>query len=70
MAMPRTILFPVDFSDHCRSVWPAVSAMAGDLNAPITMLHVVEALAAELDIAVLGQAELFTLTSGRSWTAS
>jgi nucleotide-binding universal stress UspA family protein len=42
MALPKNILFPVDFSDHCRSVWPAVAAMAQYLNASITMLHAVE----------------------------
>ena len=42
MALPKSILFPVDFSNHCHSVWPAVAAMAQHLNAPITMLHAVQ----------------------------
>lgn len=58
MALPKSILFPVDFSDHCHSVWPAVLAMAQDLNAPITMLHAVEVLAAENALPVFGQAEM------------
>jgi nucleotide-binding universal stress UspA family protein len=41
MALPKSVLFPLDFSDHCHSVWPAVAAMARYLNVPITILHAV-----------------------------
>jgi nucleotide-binding universal stress UspA family protein len=49
MALPKNILFPVDFSDHCRSVWPAVAAMGRALNAPITMLHAAELAVSEVE---------------------
>jgi nucleotide-binding universal stress UspA family protein len=42
MSIPKTILYPVDFSDRCRAVWPAVAAMAGQLDASLTLLHVLD----------------------------
>jgi nucleotide-binding universal stress UspA family protein len=42
MSLPNSILFPIDFSDHCRLVWPAVSDMARHLGAPITLLHALD----------------------------
>jgi len=42
MTMPQSILFPVDFSDRCIAVWPAVAAMARQLKASVTLLHVVD----------------------------
>ena len=42
MPLPKNILFPVDYSDRCRSIWPAVAAMGQAFNAPITMLHAAE----------------------------
>jgi nucleotide-binding universal stress UspA family protein len=42
MALPKSILYPVDFSDRCRAVWPAVAGMAERLNAPVTILHALD----------------------------
>ncbi len=42
MALPKNILYPVDFSDRCRAVWPAVAGMAERLNAPVTILHALD----------------------------
>lgn len=41
MTMPKSILFPVDFSDRSSAVWPAVAAMAQQLRVPVTLFHVV-----------------------------
>ena len=38
----KHILFPVDFSDRCRAVRPAVLAMAHQFNARITLLHAIQ----------------------------
>ncbi len=37
----RNILFPVDFSSHCNTVWPAVQSMSRRFDAQVTILHVV-----------------------------
>ncbi len=37
----KTILFPVDFSPHCQTVWPAVRSMSQRFNAQVAILHVV-----------------------------
>jgi nucleotide-binding universal stress UspA family protein len=37
----RSILFPVDFSLHCKTVWPAVQSMARRFDAQVTVLHAV-----------------------------
>lgn len=42
MALPKNILYPVDFSDRCRAVWPAVAGMAQRLSAPVTILHALD----------------------------
>ena len=42
MSLPRSILYPIDFSERCRIVWPAVAGMAKLLDAPITLLHAVD----------------------------
>lgn len=42
MALPKNILYPVDFSDRCRGVWPVVSEMGRRLGAPITILHALD----------------------------
>jgi len=42
MALPKNILYPVDFSDRCRAVWPAVAGMAERLNAPVTIFHALD----------------------------
>ena len=42
MALPRTILYPFDFSDRCRAVWPAVAQMARHLEVPITLIHALD----------------------------
>jgi nucleotide-binding universal stress UspA family protein len=42
MALPKNILYPVDFSDRCRAVWPAVVGMARQLGAPVTLFHALE----------------------------
>lgn len=42
MALPKNILYPVDFSDRCRAVWPAVASMAEHLAASITVLHALD----------------------------
>jgi nucleotide-binding universal stress UspA family protein len=39
MELPRNILYPVDFSERCQILWPAVAAMARQLDAPVTLLH-------------------------------
>jgi nucleotide-binding universal stress UspA family protein len=39
MPLPKNILYPVDFSDRCRLVWPAVVSMARQLAGPVTLLH-------------------------------
>jgi nucleotide-binding universal stress UspA family protein len=39
MALPKNILYPVDFSERCRAVWPAVVSMARQFGAPVTILH-------------------------------
>lgn len=35
----KRILFPVDYSDHCRSVVPYVQEMAGHFSAQLTLVH-------------------------------
>ena len=42
MALPKNILYPVDFSTRCRAVWPAVAEMARQLGAPVTLLHALD----------------------------
>jgi nucleotide-binding universal stress UspA family protein len=37
----RNILFPVDFSPHCKTVWPAVLSMSRRFDANLTLLHAV-----------------------------
>src|SRR5438046_1461748 len=53
MALPKNILYPVDFSDRCCAVWPAIAGMAQALGAPVTLFHV-------LDIEHLDRAALST----------
>ncbi|HMD48709.1 MAG TPA: universal stress protein [Bryobacteraceae bacterium] len=36
------ILFPVDFSNECKSIAPAVQAMARQFSAEVTLLHVMD----------------------------
>lgn len=38
----QNILFPVDFSDHCRSVAPAVAALARRFGAEVTLFHALD----------------------------
>ena len=40
--MPKNILYPVDFSARSHAVWPAVAAMARQLGASVTVLHVLD----------------------------
>jgi len=42
VSLPKSILFPVDFSERCRVTWPAVAAMARRLDAPVTLIHAVD----------------------------
>ncbi len=42
MTLPANILYPIDFSDRCRAVWPAVVAMASQLHTPVTLFHALE----------------------------
>jgi nucleotide-binding universal stress UspA family protein len=42
MSLPRSVLYPVDFSQRCYAVWPAVVDMARQLNATITVLHALD----------------------------
>jgi nucleotide-binding universal stress UspA family protein len=42
MALPRTILYAVDFSHRCRAVWPAVADMARRLDVPVTLIHALD----------------------------
>jgi nucleotide-binding universal stress UspA family protein len=42
----QRILFPVDFSGHCRATVPAVKALARRFNAEVELLHVVDMPAA------------------------
>jgi nucleotide-binding universal stress UspA family protein len=35
----KKILFPVDYSDHCRSIVPYVQEMAGHFSAQLTLIH-------------------------------
>jgi nucleotide-binding universal stress UspA family protein len=42
MALPKHILFPVDFSNGCRAVWPAVEGMARQFNVHVTLLHALD----------------------------
>ncbi len=56
MALPKNILYPVDFSDRCRAVWPAVAETAVRLGVPVTLLHALdierlELLAASVELA-------------------
>lgn len=39
MALPKNLLYPVDFSDRCRAVWPAVAHMARQFGIPVTIFH-------------------------------
>jgi nucleotide-binding universal stress UspA family protein len=38
----KRVLFPVDFSDHCRGAIGYAEAIAGRFNAELTLLHVME----------------------------
>lgn len=49
MAMPKDILYPIDFSDRCRGAWPAVASMARRLDVPVTLLHVLDLRYADED---------------------
>jgi nucleotide-binding universal stress UspA family protein len=40
MALPKSILYPVDFSARCEEIRPCVEEMSRTLHAPVTMLHV------------------------------
>jgi nucleotide-binding universal stress UspA family protein len=40
MPLPTDILYPVDFSERSRLVWPAVASMARQLGVPVTLFHV------------------------------
>ncbi len=51
MPLIQQILFPVDFSASAVALTPAVAAMAGLTGAPVTLLHAVEALRPDLEIA-------------------
>lgn len=42
LMLPKNILFPVDFSDRCSGVWPAVAQMARELGAPVTLFHALD----------------------------
>ncbi len=42
MALPKNILFPVDFSPRCNDAWPAVASMATQLGIPVTLMHAVD----------------------------
>ena len=42
MSLPKSILFPVDFSGRCHAVWPAVARMGRDLPAPLTLFHALD----------------------------
>jgi nucleotide-binding universal stress UspA family protein len=42
MALPKNVLFPVDFSERCHAAWPAIAAMARRLGVPVTQLHVLD----------------------------
>ena len=35
----KRILFPVDYSDHCRSIVPYIQEMVGHFSAQLTLLH-------------------------------
>jgi nucleotide-binding universal stress UspA family protein len=47
--MFHEILFPIDFSDQCRRIAPAVAAMARRCSAPVTLFHAVPPVACEMD---------------------
>jgi nucleotide-binding universal stress UspA family protein len=38
----KRILFPTDFSEHCRSFIPYAEAIAGRFDAQLTLLHIIE----------------------------
>jgi len=42
VALPTNILYPIDFSNRCRAVWPAVVGMASKLGAPVTLFHALD----------------------------
>jgi nucleotide-binding universal stress UspA family protein len=42
MALPKNILYPVDFSERSHQVWSAVRRMAEQLRASVTVLHVID----------------------------
>jgi nucleotide-binding universal stress UspA family protein len=42
VSLPKNILFPVDFSDRCRAVWPAVAGMGRELRVPVTLFHALD----------------------------
>jgi nucleotide-binding universal stress UspA family protein len=42
MAIFKNILFPVDFSDRCRSAAPFVKMMAGQGGSELTVMHVID----------------------------
>jgi len=42
MALPKNILYPVDFSHRSRAVWPAVVGMSRQLSVPVTLFHALE----------------------------
>jgi nucleotide-binding universal stress UspA family protein len=48
MSLPKNIIYPVDFSDRSRVVWPAVTEMAAQLGVPVTVLHALDVEQLEL----------------------
>ncbi len=42
MSLPKNILFPVDFSDSCHAVWPAVVRMSKEMRVPLTLFHALD----------------------------
>jgi nucleotide-binding universal stress UspA family protein len=51
MPIAQEILFPVDFSPSAAALVPAVASVARRLQLPVTLLHAVEALRPDLEIA-------------------
>lgn len=60
MALPKNILFPVDFSDRCSAAAPAVANMARQLSVPVTLLYVLDIGNPSLDLSPV-QAEVETV---------
>src|SRR5262245_35629745 len=42
MLLPSHILFPVDFSERCKSMRPSVAALARHFQAKVTLMHVIQ----------------------------